>query len=32
MAEHKHVINLSVVALGKISAPEESPFGGLSST
>ena len=29
MAKHKHVINLSEVALDKINAPEGSPFGGL---
>ena len=29
MAQHKHVINLSEVAVDKINAPEGSPFGGL---
>ena len=29
MAKHKHVINLSEVAVDKINAPEGSPFGGL---
>ena len=27
MAKHKHVINLSEVAVDKINAPEGSPFG-----
>jgi uncharacterized cupin superfamily protein len=29
VAKHKHVINLSEVAVDKINAPEGSPFGGL---
>jgi hypothetical protein len=29
MARHKHVINLCEVAVDRINAPEDSPFGGL---
>ena len=28
MAKHKHVINLSEMAVDRINAPEGSPFGG----